>query len=145
MGLRGTTSSSLCWLSDIGTIGESRGMHRRGCTGLASSGQVHCECDDKKKANHARAQGTNRHNLCLLLCTAFTTFLSMQHLAQKMGTKHPTKVSMDLGSTNATQTSSESSMEARPEGPWNIPSDIGCVPGPDLAAKTSEHFSRGRT
>ena len=49
------------------------------------------------------------------------------------------------GSTDATKISSERSMEARPEGPHNIPSDIGCVFGLELAAKTSQHFSGGRT
>ena len=36
-------------------------------------------------------------------------------------------------------------MEPRLEDPKNIPSDIGCVLGLELAAKTSERFSGGRT
>ena len=31
-------------------------------------------------------------------------------------------------------------MQPQLEGPWNIPSDIGCVWGLELAAKTSEPF-----
>ena len=38
---------------------------------------------------------------------------------------------------------SELPRHGRLASPWNIPADIGCVLGPDLAAKTSEHLSRG--
>ena len=37
--------------------------------------------------------------------------------------------------------SSELPRHGRLGSPWNIPTDIGCVLGPDLAAKTSEHLS----
>ena len=69
----------------------------------------------------------------------------MDHLAGKACTKHPTKVPIGSGSTYANKISPEHSMESRPEGPHNIPSDIGCVLGLELAAKTSERFSGGRT
>ena len=39
--------------------------------------------------------------------------------------------------------SSELPRHGRLGSPWNIPTDIGCVLGPDLAAKTSEHLSEG--
>ena len=39
--------------------------------------------------------------------------------------------------------SSELPRHGRLGSPWNIPTDIGCVLGPDLAAKTSEHLFRG--
>ena len=39
--------------------------------------------------------------------------------------------------------SSEVPRHGRLGSPWNIPTDIGCVLGPDLAAKTSEHLSKG--
>ena len=39
--------------------------------------------------------------------------------------------------------SSELHRHGRLGSPWNIPTDIGCVLGPNLAAKTSQHLSRG--
>ena len=39
--------------------------------------------------------------------------------------------------------SSELPRHGRLGSPWNIPTNIGCVLGPDLAAKTSEHLSEG--
>ena len=48
---------------------------------------------------------------------------------------------VDLGSPS--QNFFRAPRHGRLGSPWNIPTDIGCVLGPDLAAKTSEHLSEG--
>ena len=48
---------------------------------------------------------------------------------------------VDLGSS--AKISSKLPWHGRLGSPWNIPTDIGCVLGPHLAAKTSEHLSEG--
>ena len=74
--------------------------------------------------------------MCIGRWTQYTNLVHKYfsyHLAGKAGTKHPTKVLIGSSSTHATKISSERSMEPRLEGPWNIPSDIGCVLGIELA------------
>ena len=103
---------------------------------------------------HTRAQGAERrkHKQWTSTECAFESghkccsqMLFMDYLAGKAGTKHPTKVPIGSSSTKGTKFSSKRSMEPRLEGPENIPSDIGFVLGLELAAKTSEQFSWGRT
>ena len=66
-----------------------------------------------------------------------TIFKNAQRLCSTNGTRIARYISQ-IGN----KITSKLPGDGTPEGPRNIPSDVGCVLGPNWAAKTSEHFSK---